>query len=88
MIAGEMRAELEKRENELRLMARQAAHPAPIAAPVPAAAPAAIRREVEQLLQTQQLSLDRRERALATRERWLRDYEQALTGRLVTSEVN
>ncbi len=88
-LAGEMRAELEKRENELRLMARQAAAAQPderAAAPDPT--PVALRRELESLVATQQLSLDRRERALATRERWLRDYEQALTGRLVTSEVN
>jgi len=48
----------------------------------------ALRRGVESLIQTQQLSLDRRERALVTREQWRRDYELALTGRPVTSEAN
>ena len=83
-LAGEMRAELEKRENELRLMARQ--YPAASVGAGHSSAPTP--DEPGNLLRTQQLSLDRRERALATRERWLRDYEQALTGRLVTVEVN
>ena len=85
-LAAEMRSELEKRENELRLMTRQAAQ-AESAPPRPADN-LALRREVESLIQTQQLSLDRRERALATREQWLRDYELALTGRPVASEYN
>ncbi len=87
-LAGEMRAELEKRETELRLMARQ--YEAEGALPARTEEPTVVarRRELENLIQTQQLSLDRRERALATRERWLRDYELALTGRSVGCETN
>lgn len=83
-LAAELRAELERRETELQLMARQ-----PLGAP-PAreAEKAAVRAEMERLLETQQLSLDRRERALATRERWLSDYEQALTGGRLRDEAN
>ncbi|HLP08401.1 MAG TPA: hypothetical protein VK178_09555 [Opitutaceae bacterium] len=75
-LAAELRAELERRETELQCMAQQTAD-----APQPGDdTKAAVRAEMERLLKTQQLSLDRRERALATRERWLSDYEQVLTG--------
>ena len=88
-LAGELRSELEERETELRLAARQAAQAESAPAPIPErGASLILRRELESLLQTQQSSLDQRERALKTREGLLRDYEHALTGRLVGSEAN
>lgn len=88
-LAADMRSELEERENELRLMARQPAQAESVPAPAPGrGASLILRRELESLLQTQQSSLDQRERALKTREGLLRDYEHALTGRLVGSEAN
>jgi len=84
-LAAELRAELERRETELRLMAQQAgaaqAETAVVEKP-------AVRAEAQRLVETQRLSLDRRERALAVRERWLRDYERALTGGRVLDAEN
>ena len=81
-LAAEMRAELEKREDELRLLARQVSEPEAVEPE------ARLHREMEALLDTQRRSLDQRERALATRERWLSDYEQALTGRAANTDAN
>ena len=84
-LAAELRAELERREAELRLMAQQAGA---AQAETAVAEKAAVRAEAQRLVETQRLSLDRRERSLVVRERWLRDYELVLTGGRVRDDGN